>query len=276
MMGSMVSGVHTGGGSVLPDIKSGSTKIKALKFSDSLKHRKDKTTFGGPHDQKMDIDKSCSGESHTHNPEGFFEGDGVGEDATSDDMDMEDIPLGGGRATLSSGQPETVVGADPPRVMPGPYLMGTGTQKASGGIGKIITGGQDISPSDQQSITFSSRRNMGFIEMFSLIHPPYNEQLHTNGGKNYDAQKIYRLLRTEDKNFLSIYWLDYFFNLRKIETHSMHDGILDAHPNITRFLRAHLIDWLTHACEVLPKDDFTLPFVATSIMDRFYKATKTP
>ena len=115
---------------------------------------------------------------------------------------------------------------------------------------------------------------MTFIDIFSKIRPLYDEQKDTKGGKDYDSNLIYRLLRTEDKNFLSVYWLDYFANLRKIETHSMLDGILDSHPNITRFLRAHLIDWLTHACEVLPKEDCTLPFVAVSMMDRFYKATK--
>jgi hypothetical protein len=117
---------------------------------------------------------------------------------------------------------------------------------------------------------------MNFIDIFSRIRPVYDELADTNGGKDYNNSKIYRLLRTEDKNFLSVYCFDYFFNLRKLESHSMQDGILDAHPNITRFLRAHLIDWLTHACEVLPKDDCTLPFIATSMMDRFYKATKVP
>ncbi|TNV81199.1 hypothetical protein FGO68_gene5972 [Halteria grandinella] len=115
---------------------------------------------------------------------------------------------------------------------------------------------------------------MNFLEVFSKIRPLYDEQADTKGGKDYDNSKIYRLLRTEDKNFLSVYCFDYFLNLRKQEPHSMHDGILDAHPSITRFLRAHLIDWLTHACEVLPKEDCTLPFIATGMMDRFYKASK--
>lgn len=69
---------------------------------------------------------------------------------------------------------------------------------------------------------------------------------------------IYRLLRTEEKNFLSVYWLDYFRHLRKTEPASMMDKILENHPAISRFLRAHLIDWLVHVCEVLPKEDTTL------------------
>lgn len=112
---------------------------------------------------------------------------------------------------------------------------------------------------------------MSFISIFSRIRPVFDEEKATNGRRDYDSNKIYRLLRTDERNFLSYYWLDYFLNLRKIETHSMHEGILDGHPGISRFLRAHLIDWLVHACEVLPKEDVTLPFVACSIMDRFYK-----
>ena len=54
----------------------------------------------------------------------------------------------------------------------------------------------------------------------------------------------------------------------------MLDGILDCHPHITKFLRAHLIDWLIQVCEVLPKEDSTLPFVAINIMDRFYKLNR--
>lgn len=56
----------------------------------------------------------------------------------------------------------------------------------------------------------------------------------------------------------------------------MLSDILKAHPAITSFLRAHLIDWLLHAIEVLDKQDATLPFVAVSIMDRFYKLTTDP
>ena len=56
----------------------------------------------------------------------------------------------------------------------------------------------------------------------------------------------------------------------------MLDGILDNHPDISKFLRAHLINWLVHGCEVMTKDDATLPFVAISMMDRYYKVMKQP
>jgi hypothetical protein len=60
----------------------------------------------------MDIDKSCSGESHTHTRPGeeggqYFEGDGVGEEVTCDDMDMDDIALGG--AALTGGTRGTAI-----------------------------------------------------------------------------------------------------------------------------------------------------------------------
>lgn len=54
----------------------------------------------------------------------------------------------------------------------------------------------------------------------------------------------------------------------------MQDGILEAHHNISRYLRAFFINWLAFVCEVLPKDDCGLIFIVTSIMDRFYKAMK--
>ena len=82
-----------------------------------------------------------------------------------------------------------------------------------------------------------------------------------------------RLLRTEEKNFLQTYWLQYFENLRKNESRSMIKGVLDNHPGVSKFLRAHLVDWLMHVCKVLPKEDQTLPFVASSLMDRFFALT---
>ena len=90
-------------------------------------------------------------------------------------------------------------------------------------------------------------------------------------GTKLDSNLIYRLLRTEEKNFLSSYWLDYFHHLRKSEPRSMLSGILDKHPQCSKYLRAHLIDWLMHVCDVLTKDDLTVPFVAVSLMDRYFK-----
>jgi TorA maturation chaperone TorD len=56
----------------------------------------------------------------------------------------------------------------------------------------------------------------------------------------------------------------------------MNVGILNSHPAVSHFLRAHLINWLVNVCEVLKKEDATLPFVAVNMMDRFYKLTKDP
>ena len=53
----------------------------------------------------------------------------------------------------------------------------------------------------------------------------------------------------------------------------MVSGVLENHPQLTKFLRAHLVDWLMHVCNVLPKDDQTLPFVAINIMDRYFRHT---
>lgn len=130
---------------------------------------------------------------------------------------------------------------------------------------------QDVSP----SLSFSEQRSATFIEVFSRYRKPFDEAAATAGGTKYDDNLIYRLLRTEEKNYLSAYCFDYFHNMRRQERASMLEGILDGHPEISKFLRAHLVNWLMHVCEVLSKEDTTLPFVAVSMMDRFYKLTKT-
>ena len=118
---------------------------------------------------------------------------------------------------------------------------------------------------------------ISFIDLFSnKSRQPYDEMADTDGGRTYNEAMIYRLLRTEEKNYLMIYWLDYFQHLRKSEQHSMLEGILDKHPNISKFLRAHLIEWLANACNQLDKEDNTLLFTAVNIMDRFYKHTLKP
>jgi hypothetical protein len=53
----------------------------------------------------------------------------------------------------------------------------------------------------------------------------------------------------------------------------MISGVLDNHPQISKFLRAHLVDWLMHVCHVLPKEDQTLPFVAVNMLDRYFSKT---
>lgn len=70
------------------------------------------------------------------------------------------------------------------------------------------------------------------------------------------------------------YWRQYFDNLRRNEQRSMLPEILKNHPQISRYLRAHLIDWLYHVCQVLPKEDQTLPFIAVNIMDRYFSKVK--
>ena len=51
--------------------------------------------------------------------------------------------------------------------------------------------------------------------------------------------------------------------------------VLDRHETvITRYLRAHMVDWLMHVCEVTVKEDFTLPFIAMNMCDRFFMTTQ--
>ena len=86
---------------------------------------------------------------------------------------------------------------------------------------------------------------------------------------------VLRIMRTEEVKYIHEYWYEYFENLRKTESHSMVKKVLDRHqPIVTRHLRAHLIDWITHVCDVLPKEDFTLPFIAANMTDRFFMLTQ--
>jgi hypothetical protein len=85
---------------------------------------------------------------------------------------------------------------------------------------------------------------------------------------------VLRIMRTEEVKYIHEYWYEYFENLRKTESHSMVKNVLSRHQaSVTRFLRGHLIDWLTHVCDVLPKEDFTLPFIAANMTDRFFMLT---
>ena len=114
-------------------------------------------------------------------------------------------------------------------------------------------------------------KEVNFIEKFSQVLniKPFQPV----EGKT--KEKVGRLVRTEERNFLQEYWYEYFDNLRKKESHSMVMKVLDKHDQeITRYLRAHLADWLTHVCEVLSKEDFTLPFIAMNMCDRFLMSTQ--
>jgi hypothetical protein len=55
----------------------------------------------------------------------------------------------------------------------------------------------------------------------------------------------------------------------------MCNGILKNHPEISKFLRAHLINWIFHVSEVLAKEDKTLPFITINMLDRFLRRQTT-
>lgn len=78
------------------------------------------------------------------------------------------------------------------------------------------------------------------------------------------------LLKTEEKNYLNCYWFDYFSDMRAREIISMCEDPLQNHPDTTKYLRAHFIDWLFHALKCLEKQDTTIPYMALNMMDRYY------
>ena len=49
----------------------------------------------------------------------------------------------------------------------------------------------------------------------------------------------------------------------------MIENCLDNHPSISKFLRAHMINWIFHVCKVLKKEDKSLPFCCINLMDRY-------
>ena len=106
-----------------------------------------------------------------------------------------------------------------------------------------------------------------FAEHFVKL-PPLKEDLHKANGL------LTQLTRTEEKNYINYYWRDIFCNMRSEESRSMLHDILGAHPHITKFLRAHLIDWIFHVCKATQKEDENIPFASVRIMDKFYKNEK--
>jgi hypothetical protein len=138
---------------------------------------------------------------------------------------------------------------------------------------------QDVSPPKGEKSSFIGHNSLvnrpqsiSFIEKFSKVLS--REPIPIDLEKKPAKQMVYKILRTEELKYIHEYWQEYFENLRKTESHSMVKKVLDRHqPVITRYLRAHLIDWLTHVCDVLPKEDFTLPFIATNMTDRFFMLT---
>jgi hypothetical protein len=56
-----------------------------------------------------------------------------------------------------------------------------------------------------------------------------------------------------------MYWGDYFTNLRMEEYRSTNEGILENHPEVSKFLRAHFIDWVFHVWTCLNKEDENIP-----------------
>lgn len=63
--------------------------------------------------------------------------------------------------------------------------------------------------------------------------------------------QIERLLRTEETNYLMMYQLEYYTNLKESESLSIVNDILANHPEISKLLRASLINWILHVYEAL-------------------------
>lgn len=81
-------------------------------------------------------------------------------------------------------------------------------------------------------------------------------------------------MRTEETNYMMMYWYDLYVNLRKNEYKTLQGeqaGVLANHPQISRLLRGTLINWIFHVCEALTKEDLTVPFLSIGLMDRYYR-----
>ena len=67
------------------------------------------------------------------------------------------------------------------------------------------------------------------------------------------------------------YGFENFYHMRKIEHESMIEDILEKHPDISRYLRANIIDWIIHVLDTLKKEDHTVIFVTINMLDRYLK-----
>ena len=59
--------------------------------------------------------------------------------------------------------------------------------------------------------------------------------------------------------------------MRIREHESMCNDPLAHHPDTTKYLRAHFVDWVFHVHKCLEKSDTTVPYLALNMMDRYYQ-----
>jgi hypothetical protein len=87
--------------------------------------------------------------------------------------------------------------------------------------------------------------SLGFLSRFSKAN--CGECSPRSIATKLNKKVCFELISKTDEKFLQVYWKDIFLNLRANEGKAMVVNILANHPNISRYLRAHLIDWLFHA-----------------------------
>jgi transcription termination factor NusB len=120
---------------------------------------------------------------------------------------------------------------------------------------------QDIDLIHSAGVSVSSFENKTFEEMISFVCKlPCITSAERKAGEaaaKFRSDRFFtvKFVRSEERRYLSNYWKQHFDELRKNETRSMLTGVLENHSDISRFLRAHLVDWLFHVCNALKKDD---------------------
>jgi hypothetical protein len=87
------------------------------------------------------------------------------------------------------------------------------------------------------------------------------------------GNKVKPFLKPEEVVFLKCYGLEQFQDLVDNEYHSQFSNLMAEQTEITRHLRAAVIDWLFEVGTKLEITDKSVLFEAINLMDRFYTHT---
>jgi hypothetical protein len=122
----------------------------------------------------------------------------------------------------------------------------------------------------------------GFLEKFqceassgpaTVMTSPQDSVMSTSAESNKAAAKNSAkasLVRIDEAKFLEFYGLEQFHDLTNAEYKSQFSALLNNQIEITRHLRASVIDWLFEVGTKLKIEDRSVLFQAFNLMDRFY------
>ena len=107
----------------------------------------------------------------------------------------------------------------------------------------------------------------------TVITSPQDSVMSTSAESNKQGAKNparASLVRIEESKFLEFYGLEQYHDLANSEYKSQFSALLNNQTEITRHLRASVIDWLFEVGSKLQIEDRSVLFQAFNLMDRYY------